>query len=58
MKRLSFAQKYSQIITLRCAMLDVTGKITKSHTQDDSEVFILSVDDLAYRKPGRTIPDA
>jgi len=50
-ENLAHAQKLRHIVTLRCAMLDVTGKITNCLSEDGKKVFVLSIDDVAYRKP-------
>jgi hypothetical protein len=41
-------------VTLRCAMLDVTGPITKVNTKRRTTEFVLSVRQLAYRDPYRS----
>ena len=51
-EQLSRVQKSRQVVTLRCAMLDVTGKITNSLSKDGKKVFVLIVDDMTYRRPG------
>jgi len=50
-KKVADAQKGRQVVTFRCAMLDVSGKITKSRLEGAKTVFILSIEDLEYRKP-------
>mgnify|MGYP001548204302 CR=1 FL=1 len=50
-ENLTHAQKHRHIVTLRCAMLDVTGKITNCLSVDGKKSFVLSVDDIVYRKP-------
>jgi hypothetical protein len=50
--KLAQAQAGKVTVTLRCAMLDVTGKIANSLSEGGKKVFILNVDDLIYRKPG------
>lgn len=52
-RQLSHAQEHGDTITLRCAMLDATGKITKSALDDGRKVFVLSIDDITYRRPAR-----
>ena len=48
---LASAQKEAEVITLRCAMLDVTGRITNLISEEGVNRFVLSIDYLAYRKP-------
>ncbi len=51
-RELSEARKRDMVITLRCAMLDVTGKITKCIAEAGKQVFVMPIDDLTYRRPG------
>jgi hypothetical protein len=50
-RQLATAQKDQLIVTLRCAMLDVTGRITNCRTEGKGKTFVLSVEDMVYRKP-------
>jgi len=50
--QLSEAHKAGGVITLRCAMLDVTGKIGRPLDDTTGKTFVLSVVDMTYRKPG------
>ena len=38
-------------VTVRCAMLNVSGPITKTERIGQAVRFVLMVDDLVYRKP-------
>jgi len=40
-------------ITLRCAMMDTTGRITNVLEKDGKKEFIQSIDDITYRNPLR-----
>jgi len=51
-EQLSRAQKDREPITIRCAMLDTIGKITKYRLNHGRHVFVQSIDELVYRKPG------
>ena len=51
-RQLAQVQKNDIVVTLRCAMLDVTGKITNSISENGAVLFVLSIDDMTYRKPG------
>ena len=51
-QQLSQARKRGDVITLRCAMLDVTGKITNCISDAGKQVFVMVIDDLTYRRPG------
>jgi hypothetical protein len=51
---LTAAHQEGAAITVRCAMLDVVGQVTKTQPGDPSPRFIISVDDLVYRKPTPT----
>jgi hypothetical protein len=48
--QLSDARESGEVITLRCAALDVTGKITNCRRKLTKKIFVLSIDDLTYRK--------
>ena len=50
-QNVSQVQKDGQIVTLRCAMLDVTGKITNCRVYAGVKTFVLSIEDMIYRKP-------
>ena len=50
---LSEVHERGEVITLRCAMLDVTGKITKCRTEGGKRVFVLWIEDMTYRRPTR-----
>jgi hypothetical protein len=52
-RQLVQAQERKLTITLRCAMLDATGRITTSRSKGKTRTFVLSVEDMTYRKPGR-----
>jgi hypothetical protein len=49
---MSQAPEHRLTITLRCAMLDVTGLITNSRTDGTAKTYVLSIEDMTYRKPG------
>jgi hypothetical protein len=46
----ALADRKAQVV-LRCAMLDVTGWVTKLETTDGGIRFVFSIDDLFYRNP-------
>ena len=48
--RLSQAQEDGRVVTLRCAMLDVTGKITTCSADSGVKTFVLPIEDMTYRK--------
>ncbi len=48
---LSQAQKDGGVITLRCAMLDVVGKISKCNDAAGVKTFVLPIENMTYRKP-------
>ena len=50
-EQLAGAQKAGGVITLRCAMLDVTGTIGRPLNDATGKTFVLSVEDMTYRKP-------
>jgi hypothetical protein len=52
--QLASAHQSRQAVTLRCAMLDTTGRITNSIQEAGKKKFIQVIDDITYRKPGRT----
>jgi hypothetical protein len=41
-------------VTVRCAMLDVLGRVTKSTRRGSRGGFVVAVEDLTYRKPDFT----
>ena len=51
-RQLAQAQENELTVTLRCAMLDVTGRITNSRKEAGDKIFVLSIEDMTYRKPG------
>lgn len=51
-KEVAYAQKSRHFVTFRCAMLDAAGKITGSRIEGSKTVFVLSIEDMNYRKPG------
>jgi len=50
-EQLSEAEKAGGVITLRCAMLEVIGKIGRPLDDTTGKTFVLSVEDMTYRKP-------
>ncbi|HWY39469.1 MAG TPA: hypothetical protein VNX27_01620 [Chthoniobacterales bacterium] len=50
-QQLSEALKDDRIVTLRCAMLDVVGKVSKCNVASGVKTFILPIEDMTYRKP-------
>ena len=50
-EQLSEARKHGHFVTLRCSCLDVSGKITNRRLENGRDIFVLSIDDLTYRKP-------
>ncbi len=38
-------------VTLRCAMLDVTGPISKAEAEGKSHRFVVAVEGVTYQKP-------
>jgi hypothetical protein len=50
-EQLAAAQKTGGVVTLRCAMLDVIGTIGKPLDDATGKTFVLSVQDMTYRKP-------
>jgi hypothetical protein len=49
-EQLSDARNHGHVVTLRCASLDVTGKITNCRSESGRKVFVLVIDDMTYRK--------
>jgi hypothetical protein len=50
-EQLSEAREHGHVVTLRCSCLDVTGKITNRRSESGRDIFVLSIDDLTYRRP-------
>jgi hypothetical protein len=50
-ERLMGAKERRASVTLRCAMLDVTGQITKDEVEGRSHKFLMAVEGVTYRKP-------
>ena len=50
-KELTGAKQQKTPVALRCAMLDVTGCITKSVRGISRKTFILAIDDICFRPP-------
>lgn len=50
-EQLRHAQDEGTVVTVRCAMLDVTGTIGARRDDAGVERFVLSIEDMAYRKP-------
>ena len=50
-EQLSDARKHGHVVTLRCSCLDVSGKITNRRSESGRDIFVLSIDDLTYRRP-------
>jgi hypothetical protein len=50
-EQLSQAQQDGRVVTLRCAMLDVVGKISKCSVISGVKTFVLLIEDMTYRKP-------
>jgi hypothetical protein len=48
--QLSHARETGEVVTLRCAALDVTGRITNCRRKLTKKIFVLSIEDLTYRK--------
>ncbi|MFO0875299.1 MAG: hypothetical protein U0575_15200 [Phycisphaerales bacterium] len=55
-ERLIEAKQRRASVTIRCAMLDVFGPITKAGIGDQSHKFILAVDRMSHRTPGHSPP--
>jgi hypothetical protein len=49
--RLAVAKENGSPVTLRCAMLDVRGSVTKGEREGRSHRFVVAVEELTYRKP-------
>jgi hypothetical protein len=47
---LALAEGKTQVL-LRCAMLDVTGRMTEVERTKDGTRFVFSISDLFYRRP-------
>ena len=47
----SAAKQSREPIVVRCAMLDVIGTITKEASESGGTKFVLSIEDVVYRKP-------
>ena len=47
----STAKQSRESIVVRCAMLDVIGPITKETHESGCTKFVLSIEDVVYRKP-------
>lgn len=52
-KSLSNLQNQKVTALLRCAMVDVIGRVTKCETVGEKTIFVVVVEDLRYRKPER-----
>ncbi|MBO0696664.1 MAG: hypothetical protein J2P56_11275 [Verrucomicrobia bacterium] len=52
-EQLRHARDEGTVVTLRCAMLNVTGTIGPRRNDGGVEKFVLSIEDVAYRKPNR-----
>jgi hypothetical protein len=50
-QQLSKAHHDGCFVTVRCAMLDVIGRITKCSITSSAKTFVLPIDDITYRKP-------
>jgi len=51
LQRLSTLAEGKTQVLLRCATLDITGRMTKIEKTKDGTRFVFSIDDLFYRKP-------
>jgi hypothetical protein len=49
--RLLDAKERRTSVTLRCAMLDVLGPITKVESESSAHRFVLAIEEMTYRKP-------
>jgi hypothetical protein len=49
--QLSHVQERGDVITVRCAMLDATGRITNCISDGGKQVFVMVIDNLTYRRP-------
>jgi hypothetical protein len=56
-QRLSALADEKAQVLLRCALLDVTGRMTKVERTKDGTRFVFSIDDVFYRRPelGRNV---
>jgi len=52
--QLTSAQKSRAAVTLRCAMIEATGRITNCIQEAGKKKFVQVVDEIVHRKPGRT----
>jgi hypothetical protein len=50
-EQLSQAQHDGRVVTVRCAMLDIVGKISKCSVSSGVTTFVLAIEDMTYRKP-------
>lgn len=50
-KHLMDVRNKNKVITIRCAMLEVTGRITNIHDINRPIKIILSVENVVYHKP-------
>ena len=48
---LTQAQQERRVVTLRCAMLDVVGRISTCKVISGTKTFVLPVEDMVHRKP-------
>lgn len=48
-QRLRESLRSNEVVTLRCARLDVVGRITQRQPEGAKTVFVLSVEDVKYR---------
>src|SRR5262249_33615368 len=47
--RLEACRQADQVVTLRCARLEVVGRVTRSDANGTKTTFIVSIDDLTFR---------
>ena len=50
-QHLLHASREGEAVTVRCAMLDVTGPVTKLSVESGVTTFVVWVEQLAYRDP-------
>jgi hypothetical protein len=50
-ERLSRIAQERTSVTIRCAMVDVSGPLTRVERSDNRARFMLAVSDMVYRKP-------
>jgi len=50
-EQLQHARDEGTVVTLRCAMLDVSGTIGTRRDDGGVEKFVLSIEDMTYRMP-------